>query len=794
MKHLYVDEQLMDLYQNTVIAQTLQIFQPGRLGSVVTNYTSQIRVPITRNNERILSFLSNSKTKSDIPFTSLSCRYMENGIPIIQNARVVLMYVDESEYVLNIYSGPWGYFERIDKKKLWDLDFLDINGPWDETERDGYRNTTEGIVQALVDDGQLEESGGAILYQEDIIRCPQIYYHTVARKLFSSFGYEFEGDIFDNPIFNSIVIPLGVVYKDPRFFESKSFWASASGDQEMINPVTQTDVEFTENITQGSANFYDGVSQYIVVNPDTAARFFRIRFVVNITIEVVGGTVDILLTATGYSDQVIGSGVGDGTYSTSGTLSTGHKDGDVVKVVIIAASGTPTVNITNGIFYAIPYTGIDDPDDETYLPTIVPEYVYFEKLFEDILITDFLRDFCVRFGCQITQINNKIVVNTLNKILDIQTGPDWTAKRHKGPNKISYSIQGYGQTNFIKSPNDDEFSPELTDEYGTGQFLVPNENIPIEQTIYNSLFYVASMITTEGVFMYYLNITEVNEVSMLPEFVRYPGNRMFFVRDRYDFEPPVIYDSVEREDYLVGYFFDPDQEYNMGWQFFIDNFQTKFVDRCLRRLRLLERYYNLKELDIFSFNQQVPIWDNNERFLVTKISNYVPGKLTKVELLKIEPNPENFFVQGTENEISGDIEDTMEVIGNTVDEILSLQMELTEDQTGNPTWQTTFDNGSDSAVLVTTGSGGTDTDTLDPHVGSLNVDADVVKTNNDGNGTDGFPTTTGWVEWLRNGTQVNTETFDSSSHSSLQGLNYTYLNVKAWEILKVFVHEDGTSP
>jgi len=305
---------------------------------------------------------------------------------------------------------------------------------------------------------------------------------------------------------------------------------------------------------------------------------------------------------------------------------------------------------------------------------------------------------------------------------------------------------------------------------------------------------MSEMINTLGVFMAQLNVTRVNEITLLPEFVRYPGNRLFFVRAKYDFEPDVLYDAIDRDDYLVAYYFDPSQTNDLTWQYFVDNFHQKYIDRCLRKIRLIEREYNLSDLDIYKFNQQVPIWDNSERFLVTKISNRISKKVCKVELLKIEANPENFFTAGATNEITGALIETLEQFGDTVPEELIIQMELVESVTGNPTWTCQFDNTLDTETLSVVGNGSSDSGLLVPHVGALSVNADVLKTNNDGNGPDGFPAATGWVEWLKNGVQVNTKTFTSASHSGAQSLNYTFLNVVAFEILKVIVHEDGTSP
>jgi len=785
MKLLYVEDQLVDLYATTVIAQTLQVYDPGRIGSIVTNYTASIKAPHTRNNELIFGFLT-TKTKSDIPYSSLSCRYFENGLPIIRNARIVINEVNEQEYSFTIYSGPWGFFERIQLLTLWDLDFSDINGPWSQVARDGYRNTITGIVQALVDDGRLvqdqESSAPTIENQGSTLKPPQIYYHTVLEKIFD--GFQFQGDIFTNDVYKKLVIPLSVIYNDPSFLESKQFLAASPGDQIITNPLTAADVIFDQNVKQGADNFYDGLSKYIIANSDTPDRYFRIQFFTKLSIDVTGGTVDIKIEATGYSPTAL-INKGTGTYDLSFLSSLGHADTDEIKVTIVKNTGTPTVEVLNGLFYSQTLSGIEGFE---FFPTIVEEYVYFQKLFERITMLDFLKEFCVRFNCQITQINNILHVNTLNRILDIRTGPDWTTKREKIPNRIKYLFSSYGRTNYIKTPVDTDFTPDFTDNYGDGSFPIPNDNLKESATLYSSLFYVSEMVTTFGVFMLKLNL-EPNVAN----FARMPGKRMFFVREPYATDPPCLYDAIDRSDYLVGYYFDPSQEYTVGFQFFMDTFHQKYIDRCLRKLKLVEREYNLSDLDIYAFNQQEPILDDGERFLVIKIINRVSKKRCKVELLKIESNPAHTFQAGGTNNITGSIEDTIEHVGNNVPPELAVELELDENVTGNPTWEATFDNSEDPVLLSVTGNGATDTDISD-HTTDQDVQCDVEKTFNDGNGPDGFPVDIGWVEFLRNGTQVNTVTFDSGSHSSLQGLSFNYLDVKAWEELKVIVHEDGSTP
>lgn len=791
MKLLYVDGELVDLYPTTVIAQTLQVFDPGRIGSILTTYTNNLKVPRTKTNDRIFRHLANPKVKSDVPYSSLSCEYFENGIPVIRNGRIVLNESNEKEYVFTIYAGAWGFFERIQGKTLWDLDFSGVNGPWTQSARDGYRNATSGVVAPLFSDGTDLDAdlSGDIEYTGAYNRTPCLYYHTIIEKIFSTFGFEATGDILDDAVFKNLAVPCSVQYRDPSFIESRSFYAGAPGDQEILNPTTAQAVMFTQNVRQGSAGYYDGVSKYIVSNPDTASDFLRIRVQAEITIQVVGGTVDIYVARNGAPPSVIAiSGVGSGTYTPFLSPSDGFADGDQMEVMIETSSGTPVISVLYGVFR----TGAkveDSPEQGSFLANFGQDYVYFNKLLEEFDLTEFLKEFCILFNVQITQINNVLHVNTTNKILDTLTGPDWTLKRIKGPDRIKYTFASYGQRNLIKFPIDEQATPDITEENGTGYFDIPNENLLESVTIHTSKFYAGDMITEQGVFMYRMVLKE-NDVT--PRFLRAPGNRLFFLREAYTHEPGVIYNSTARSDYLVAYAWDPDQSRFIGWQFFIDNYHAKFVDRCLRRVRFIERQYILSDLDMLKFNQQVPIFDGEERFLVTRIINRVPKKACKVELLKIEANPANTFDQNYNPIITGALEDTMEFISDNINPSLLVELELQENVAGNPTWQCTFNNG-DTEVIMVVGDEASDDGTLD-HEGKLNVATTVVKTNNDGNGPDGFPVTTGYVEWLRNGTRVNTKQFDSSSSSAAQDLTYTYPDVKAWEQLKVIVFEDGSTP
>lgn len=628
---LYINGRLADLNSNTVIAKTLQAFDLGQLGSVKVNFTNSFKLPKTPNNKDIIEHSDEIKSQSEIPYTSLPIKYIEDGLEVIPVGNMVLKETSETDFSTTIYEGPFGFFDYIMTKKLWDLDFSDLNGLWTLSTRDGYRNATTGILCALINDGQLTLSGNDINLTNPIgAISPQIYYHTVIQKIFTSAGYGFEGNIFSDEAYLKLAMPLRVRY-NPEFSEAKRFSAYASGSQSIVNPAAYVNITFTTNIIQGSDNFYDGTDEYIVNNPDTANGFFYCAFKALVTITVAGGTVDLVLesTSTGAADDTQVN-KGTGTYEftlSSGVAASGMKHGDIVRLKVINNTGAPTVTVTSGLFYSIPSTGV--VDDGTFFN--IASYVYYNLLFDDFNQTDMLKDFCVRFGVQMTERNGVIVCKTMNDLIaDKANMLDWTSKRVGKSHNLKFDFGGMGRSNYLTYPTD-AFTPDLTEDFARGIFTVANENLLESKTIHNSIFAMSDMSITLDSYIVNMDL----DYSGSGFYNREIGKKLFYVRSRYTNERAVLYNiATPRTDYLAGYFIDSKQTLSLDWQFFIDRYYTAFV-RTLQKAKKIKRKYNLSVLDIVGFDHTKLVYDNADIFIVTKINNFVNGEVSDVELFKI---------------------------------------------------------------------------------------------------------------------------------------------------------------
>lgn len=622
-KLLYINDQLVDLYPNTVLAQTLQAFEIGEPGSVSVPYTNRIRIPKTATNRRVLEFSDDSKSSTTIPYTKHTARYIENGIEIIRNGIADLKETDEGDFSLSIFSDI-GFFDFIKDKKLWDLDFTSLNGFWNLSNIDAVRNATTGIVQPVYDHGRLTFSSPNILNNTDArSKPPWIYFHTVIDKIFETAGYSKSGAIFTDPVYLALAIPLGLTFSPP-FVEAKLFRAKAPGTQSGSPPV-YTKVTFDQLVFNGADGFYNGADTYVINNPDTSLSYFGFDFTAVVEISLIGGgTVDIKLDLNGSVLQAQ-LNVGSGLYTLNGSFS--GKNGDAVSVQIVNNTGTPTVTVTSGIFYNTPRS---EKSGDDFTTTLTTGYVYFNQLFEDINQIAFLKDFTTRFNVLMIERDGVIICKTMNEILaDTANQLDWTAKRSNKKNILRYAYDGFFQNNFLDYP-DDKHTPNLSEDYAKGSFTIDNENIEESGIIYSSLFKFSEMTTFQNVFMANINMGPTGTFTYTDKL----GIRLLFLRDRVPFEPSVIYDSIARSDYKVAYFIDARQANSMHWQFFIDKYYANFVKR-LQKAKAVTRDYRLTDVDIHSFDQLKLIHDNGETFIVTKIKNYISGKMTEVELFKV---------------------------------------------------------------------------------------------------------------------------------------------------------------
>ncbi len=254
--------------------------------------------------------------------------------------------------------------------------------------------------------------------------------------------------------------------------------------------------------------------------------------------------------------------------------------------------------------------------------------VDWNEFWPDIEVKDIIKDFFVRFAIIPKQKNGVLYLKTIEEILSNRSGAvDWSAKLTKTGHSIDFTSR-YAQENYFDY-NNGENDPTL----GRGILEIDNETLDPINTVYDSVF--ESVIT--GLFdanynsarmdVYESTSVDISDFKNSPPFtlltLRNPGA-----------DPDITFYITPRDDYKVAYFVDDSQPKDSGFEYFINEFYDKYAF-ALQKSKVIVKEYLLTELDIQNYDSHKMVYDGEGYYLVNKISNFIPGNITKVELFKV---------------------------------------------------------------------------------------------------------------------------------------------------------------
>lgn len=631
---VYVSDQVIDLYPGTVIAQSIKRLNIGDLSTRSVNHTNLFKGPFTENNNRIYQYANDVRSKTSVPYSIQPTRVVQSGIELIRDG-VHYMKRAKDQYEVYILSNAAAFFDAIGDKKLNQLDFVGINGSWNNNDIENYRAATSGIVAPVMDYGNYNPVTNAIGVSDYL---PSIYYHTLISLIFEQAGYEPVGDVFTNEKYLKQIIAFSrdEFRYDEDFVNARAASAIVATPQSIPTPGAGVNVVFGETVIQDTTGYWDGVDQYIISDPDPAASgkiLFAVDVMVALNITVAGGTVDISLRDQGGTEAAL-TNVGTGVHTINskdfslGDIAFLAEEGGNIRVRISTNSGAPSVTVNEGsiVFNPLNYVG-----------TGSGSHTYFNHLMPDMLQKDLIKDFLVCFGLIPFESDGTINCKSIKSLInDKANAKNWTTKRDSEfKDDIVFTDSNYAQTNFFKySASEDSFDHsgiliKINQNLGNGSFTITNSLLQLEKTIYPSPF-KATLTEIYGTIM----MARIPINGLRTEFENAPGLRKLLVREQYSFEPPVDYSTPNLNGYLVAYFESPDEELTLNFDQFLTDWYSE-LSASLQELKVVTRKYNLTELDILSINDHLLIYDTDSYYLINEVKNFVPGNRTDVELFKV---------------------------------------------------------------------------------------------------------------------------------------------------------------
>lgn len=216
MIKVIVNDVSLDLKSGAVIALSKKSADIGTLQNRFSSFTNKFQVVNTKKNRDALGIKQYQDTSFGIEqqiggaqYQELTGKLVSNGIEIASNVAVIIESVAE-DITLTIRAGNGNLFDRLNRTKINELDFSDINHIWTATEVVNAINYvwSDGYTYPLCQTGAQSKTVETALIQGII---PFVYAKNIMNRIASLFGYSFIGDTADNDQYERLALPVATL-------------------------------------------------------------------------------------------------------------------------------------------------------------------------------------------------------------------------------------------------------------------------------------------------------------------------------------------------------------------------------------------------------------------------------------------------------------------------------------------------------------------------------------------------------------------------------------------------------
>lgn len=646
---LFVNGKELDLEKGSTIGITVQSYNPMVPDQVKYSFTNRMRAPMTPANKIALNYLDHLGVVSSFYKSRQPARFIRNGLEVIPDGYVLVLGVKDNFFELALYSGFLDLFSILEDKLLADVSYTDVNTGWNPADYDAVRTTFVGtdigkIFSWVVDHGYNITAG------VNVVPLVGYGYKQMLEKILTQAGYTWNwGNLDDVPHgaadykFKMLALLQGnkdhaYNYTD-KFKDTLEFSAASSVDQN-FNPGGAASAKIVfDTIKKPCAFWSTPFDTYTVANGDTANHFAQVTFYAHlkVTATLLNFNIDIYKNGVALQTIVVVAGTTvtiDLQSTAGGGTSDDIKNGDTFWMQVYQ----PAPGVGNCKIWA----------DSTFYSKFIKysnsatSYVYFNQLLPEITQLQLMKDFLFRFGQIPKQVNKQVTFKSIVEIIsDVTNLNNWTGKRDKTRfDESTLSLNELAQSNVYKyGSKEDGLS-----EFGKGSFTLDDATLALEK-VTTSVFDNAQDVVTQGI-----KCASVPLGAASP-FAQEIGKRLLMVRYNTATDAPsVAYNGIARTTYLIGCFNQgvptvgsTDDERGLDYQRVLDNKYNNgsttsklygFLTR-LKNAKWVIRYYNLGDVDIATLDPHKMIFDDGNYFLFPKIFNYLPGVVTKVQMLKI---------------------------------------------------------------------------------------------------------------------------------------------------------------
>lgn len=636
---LYIGDDLLDLEPGETIAVTRQINDIADVGKIKADGSNQFKLPKTANNRRILENAGEVTSLTNIPYRLNSAKVVQDGIELLSNANAVIESTDQY-YNVQVVSGNKNFFDLIDGLKLTDLDLDDLTHQWVKDVALDSRFHTSGYIYPIIDNGYLNNYQINPLHLFDIrYQQPAVFIHTLWNRISEAQGYTWSGDFIDSSFFKSLLLFYNTGKPTPVTDESANnagFEVKFPLGQEVYNHnlIGLSDIISFDTVVNDPYGIFNTSNQKF--SPFYSGTY---TFFFSFDAAPYPDTSDFVSKHTRLylNDTLVINIEEDETQThTERIFEIELEHGDYFRMAVeVGGIGT----ITNAQLKCLNISGATSKysghlDGTNLVPPMSQK--------------DFIKGIANMFGLifQPDKYTNTIKVKRFNQIKEnIDIALDWSDKLDIGKqHKIEYRLGNFAQNNYFLY-TEDTSNPAWVEGIGDGSFTIDDENLQLKADIVKLPFSGTPSVKK-------FNNRNIPNITIFEEeedsaayVMKYGAKPRVLVLDKQNLTSEQIrysdtgglYSSYVNDSIPFCYFIEAGKPHNLG---FNDNLLNKYYDALqdtLDHAKKVNAYFKLTQNDIAELDHFTPIYVEyfGHHFYVNKVNNFVQGKSTKCELIRL---------------------------------------------------------------------------------------------------------------------------------------------------------------
>ena len=610
---LIINGQDIELAPNVMIARTLQVNDIGSPETRQTSYTNTFSIPRTSKNTKTFDMLGIIGTDSNIPYQKNEAYlYDDSGFCLVYKGWAIISETAK-DFKCNIYDGIIDFYKAIENKTLGDLDLSDLTHTKTPAEVASTQDKSKPYVYIVADyNGDSTSIDPTDIKSDYLIPCVKVPW--IWEKIEQFSGFQLNGSFKTNTDFTNLYLTFP---KNTPPIVGSNLLSGTLLDN-------TNEIDFYDRIIYGkvlSPYTIDSTKLLISGDGKTITALQDIKVQIQFQVEP-----DVLITPTSAPSYVPNVSFLGQTFACDGTVRN-------ITQIIDLNPFTPLefpmeFLLTPDFFAGKVVTG------DVFISVTIKQVSQTEKEFEEfgkLTIKQFMNEILWRFNLTMfaDKYTKQYTLKYLSEIINA-TPIDWSDK-FDSLDSENYIYGNYAQRSYMKYIYND------VNDYNDYYLSIDNENLPDQKTVIQSDAYSPEFDNSQNLGfttkVYKFWDKEIKDDSTVT-YKSLQGRKYFLRATQVNTTVDFISDTLASTQSSTLY--QKESFSRLSFTEIIQNYYAE-MSSLLNQSKVFNVTLRLNEIDIVNmdFSKPVYIEQLGGSFLVNKISNFIPFKDTKVELIKI---------------------------------------------------------------------------------------------------------------------------------------------------------------